>query len=76
MDERGRDDRYLGDPASTPLWTEQERCRIPVFLHPASPPHAGASLPAERPEPLRQVAVGRVWTAAEVGISQAGQSPP
>ncbi|MBE1495405.1 putative TIM-barrel fold metal-dependent hydrolase [Amycolatopsis lexingtonensis] len=42
--------RYLGDPAFGPLWTELERRRTPVFVHPTSPPHAeGISLGRPRP---------------------------
>ncbi|MEU0791205.1 amidohydrolase family protein [Amycolatopsis sp. NPDC005961] len=42
--------RYLGDPAFAPLWTELERRRTPVFVHPTSPPHAGA-IALGRPRP-------------------------
>ncbi|WP_410597290.1 amidohydrolase family protein [Amycolatopsis sp. lyj-23] len=43
--------RYLGDPSFGPLWTELERRRTPVFVHPTSPPHAEA-ISLGRPRPM------------------------
>lgn len=43
--------RYLGDPAFTPLWTELDRRRTPVFVHPTSPPNAG-EISLGRPRPM------------------------
>ncbi len=49
--ETNADDRYLGDPAFGPLWTELERRRTPVFVHPTSPPHA-EEIALGRPRPM------------------------
>ena len=57
--------RYLGDPQFAPLWTELERRRTPVFVHPTSPPHAEA-IALGRPRPMMEFIFDTARTVSDL----------
>ncbi|OCC13818.1 amidohydrolase family protein [Streptomyces sp. PTY087I2] len=57
--------RYLGDERYEPLWEELDRRGAVVFVHPTSPPHAGA-ISLGRPRPMLEFLFDTARTASDL----------
>ncbi|MBO3682081.1 amidohydrolase family protein [Streptomyces sp. NEAU-YJ-81] len=66
---------YLGDPRYEPLWSELDRRRAVVFVHPTSPPRAGA-VDLARPRPMLEFVFDSARTVSDLVFAGVFQRHP